>query len=124
MFAQTKWGEEGYAVRDPDCTTYTGAIETAEEFGNRIYVEAWKRGWSQAEKKVVTGDGAEWMWNIAAQHFPGAIQIVDLFHAWEQLWELSRKLYPNQDAERKRWMKAGAKRWWPRSVRSIHRMRS
>ena len=104
VFAQTKWDEEGYAIRDPDSTTYTGAIETAEEFGNRIYVEAWNRGWSRAEKKVVIGDGAEWIWNIAAQHFPGAIQIVDLFHAREHLWELARKLHPNQDAEQKRWM--------------------
>ena len=104
MFTQTKWDEKGYAIRDPDSTTYTGAIETAEEFGNRIYVEAWKRGWNQAEKKVVIGDGAEWIWNIAAQHFPGAIQIVDLFHARQHLWELARKLYPNQEAEQKSWM--------------------
>ena len=104
VFTQTTWDDEGYAIRDPDSTTYTGAIETAEEFGNRIYVEAWNRGWSRAEKKVVIGDGAEWIWNIAAQHFPGAIQIVDLFHAREHLWELARKLYPNQEAEQKRWM--------------------
>ena len=104
LFTQTKWDEEGYAIRDPDSTTYTGAIETAEEFGNRIYVEAWKRGWNRAGKKVVIGDGAEWIWNIAAQHFPGAIQIVDLFHARQHLWELAHKLYPNQESEQKRWM--------------------
>jgi len=104
VFTQSKWDDEGYAIRDPDSTTYTGAIEPAEEFGNRIYVEAWKRGWSRAEKKVVIGDGAEWIWNIAVQHFPGAIQIVDLFHARQHLWELARKLYPNHEAEQKRWM--------------------
>ena len=36
MFTQTKWDKEGYPIRDPDSTTYTGAIETAEEFGKRI----------------------------------------------------------------------------------------
>jgi hypothetical protein len=104
VFAQTKWDEEGYAIRDPDSTTYVGAIETAEEFGKRIYLEAWKCGWSRAEKKVVMGDGAEWIWNIADQHFPGAIQVVDLFHARQHLWELARKLYPNHEAEQRRWM--------------------
>jgi hypothetical protein len=59
VFTQTGWDEEGYAIRDPDSTTYTGAIETAEEFGKRIYLEAWNRGWSRAAKKVVMGDGAE-----------------------------------------------------------------
>ena len=57
-------------IRDPDSTTYTGAIETAEEFGKRIYLEAWKRGWSRAEKKVVMGDGAEWIWNLAEPILP------------------------------------------------------
>jgi len=104
VFTQTTCDQDGYAIRDPDSTTYVAAIETAQEFGKRIYLEASKRGWSRAEKKVVMGDGAEWIWNIADQHFPGAIQIVDLFHARQHLWALTRKLYPNQDAEQRRWM--------------------
>ena len=104
VFTQTKWDEEGYAIRDPDSTTYTGAIEPAEEFGKRIYLEAWNRGWSRAEKKVVIADGAEWIWNLADQHFPSGIQIVDLYHARQHLWGIARKLYPNQEAEQRRWM--------------------
>jgi len=104
VFTQTTWDEQGYAIRDPDSTSYTGAIETAEEFGKRIYLEAWKRGCSRAQKKVVMGDGAEWIWNIAQQHFPGAIQIVDLYHARQHLWDLARKLYPNDEVTQKRWI--------------------
>jgi len=104
VFTQTTCDQEGYAMRDPDSTTYVGAIETAEEFGKRIYLEAWKRGWSRAEKKVVMGDGAEWIWNLADQYFPGATQIVDLFHAREHLWELARKLRPNDESGQRRWM--------------------
>jgi hypothetical protein len=110
VFTQTRWDKEGYAIRDPDSTTYTGAIETAEEFGKRIYLEAWNRGWSRAEKKVVMGDGAEWIWNLADQHFPGAVQIVDLYHARQHLWELARKLHPNGPVNQKAWMKAHQKR--------------
>lgn len=110
VFTQTKWDEEGYAIRDPDSTTYIGAIETAEEFGRRIYVEAWKRGWSRAAKRVVVGDGAEWIWNLADQHFPGAAQIVDLFHARQHLWELARKLHPNDEVNQKLWIRVHQKR--------------
>ena len=81
VFTQTRWDKQGYAVRDVDSTTYVSAIETAEEFGKRIYLEAWKRGWGRALKKVVMGDGAEWIWNVADQYFPHATQIVDLYHA-------------------------------------------
>ncbi|HTS72012.1 MAG TPA: hypothetical protein VMO17_23800, partial [Terriglobia bacterium] len=35
------------------------------------------------------GDGAEWIWNLAAEHFPGAIQIVDLYNAPQHLWDLN-----------------------------------
>jgi Alcohol dehydrogenase transcription factor Myb/SANT-like len=50
------------------------------------------------------GDGAEWIWNIAEQHFPGAVQIVDLYHARQHLWDLAHKLYPNHEAEQNRWI--------------------
>lgn len=110
VFTQTTWDEQGYPIRDPDSTTYTGAIETAEEFGKRIYWEAWNRGWSRAKKKVVLGDGAEWIWNLAADQFPGAIQIVDLYHARQHLWEVARRLHPNDEAGQKAWMKVYQKR--------------
>jgi hypothetical protein len=104
VFTQTTWDEEGYAIRDPDSTTYVGAIEPAEEFGKRIYLEAWKRGWSRALKKVVMGDAAEWIWNQAELHFPNATQIVDLHHSSGHLWEVARELHPNDDANRNRWI--------------------
>ena len=110
VFTQTTWDKEGFPIRDPDSTTYTGAIETAEEFGRRIYLEAWNRGWSRANKKVVMGDGAEWIWNLADQHFPGAVQIVDLYHARQHLWDLARKLHPNDEASQKAWMNVHQRR--------------
>jgi len=105
VFTQTTCDKEGFPTRDPDATTYTGAIETAEEFGKRIYLEAYRRGWERAAKKVVLADGAEWIWNLADLHFPGAIQIVDLYHARQHLWELARKLHPNDAMKQKAWMK-------------------
>ena len=110
IFTQTAWDKEGYPIRDPDSTTYTGAMESAEEFGRRIYAQTCGRGWSRALKKVVIGDGAEWIWNLVALHFSEAIQIVDLYHARQHLWEVARKLYPNNEGKQKAWMKIHQKR--------------
>jgi hypothetical protein len=110
VFTQTPWDRKGYPIRDPDSTTYTGAIETAEEFGLRLYREAWQRGWNRALIRVVMGDGAEWIWNLAALHFPGAILIVDLYHARQHLWEVARRLYPDDEGKRKGWMRFHQKR--------------
>lgn len=111
VFTQTGWDKQGFAIRDPGSTTYTGAIENAGQFGKRLYVEAWNRGWSRAANKVVIGDGAEWIWNIAKVHFPGAVQIVDLFHARQHLWELARLLFPTDTKRRNQWIGLHQKRW-------------
>ncbi len=110
VFTQTTWDPEGYPIRAPDSTTYTGAVETAEEFGRRLDREAGKRGWSRARLRVVIGDGAEWIWNLAALHFSDAIHIVDLYHARQHLWDLARRLYPNDPMKLKAWMKVHQKR--------------
>lgn len=106
VFTQTTTDEEGRPVRDADSTTYAGAIETAAEFSPRIYTEAQQRGWSQARKKVVMGDGADWIWNIRQEQFPGAIEIVDLYHARQHLWDLGGKLHPHDQALKRRWVMA------------------
>ncbi len=76
----------------------------AEVFGRRLYREALS-GAGVAPKKVVMGDGAEWIWNLAAEHFPEATQIVDLDHARQHLWELARRLHPHDENQQKQWMK-------------------
>jgi hypothetical protein len=110
VFTQTRWDAEGYPIRDPHSTTYVGAIETAEEFGKRLFLEAWRRGGSRALIRVVIGDGAEWIWHVAALHFPGAILIVDLYHARQHLWEVAQSLYPYDAGKRQAWVKFHPKR--------------
>ena len=61
VFTQTTVDDQGRPLRDDDSTTYVGAIETAEEFGLRIYTEAWNRGWDRATIRVVMGDGSHWI---------------------------------------------------------------
>jgi hypothetical protein len=51
VFTQATYDKEGFPIRDPDSTTYTGAIEAAEVFGKRIYLEAYQRGCERAAKR-------------------------------------------------------------------------
>ncbi len=81
VFTQTTSDVRGRPIRDSGSTTYVGAIETAEPFGRRIYAEAVRRGEQHAREVSVLGDGAPWIWNLAQEHFPEAVQILDLYHA-------------------------------------------
>ena len=94
VFTQTKLDKKGYPVRDDGSTTFVGAIETSSEFGWRIYGEALRRGLRGAGKVVVIADGARYNWEIAAMHFPDAVEIVDLYHARQHLHTLSTLLCP------------------------------
>ena len=61
-------------------------------------------------RDVGYGDGADWICNLIAEHFPGAIQIVDLYHARQHLWEVARRLFPLDAAKQKAWMNVHQKR--------------
>lgn len=104
VFTQTRVDEE--AVRDEDSTTYVGAIETAEGFGSRIYAEAVRRGIARAEQVILLGDGAKWIWGLAEEHFPGATQIVDLYHAREHLTQVAKLRYGAKSKESQSWRAA------------------
>jgi hypothetical protein len=103
VFTQTYRDESGHPVRDENSTSYTGAIETAEMFGSRIYQEAMRRGMESAKEVCVIGDGAPWIWNIADEQFYGATQIVDLYHAREHYWNVARACFGQDSAELRQW---------------------
>jgi Uncharacterised protein family (UPF0236) len=63
----------------------------------------------RGKESRLIGDGAEWIWNLADLHFPGAIQMVDLYHARQHLRDVARKLHPNDEANQKAWMKVHQK---------------
>jgi hypothetical protein len=106
VFTQTRVDKEGRPVRDDASTSYTGAIETAEAFGLRIYQEAKRRGMDRAKEVTILGDGATWIWNIADEHFPGARKIVDLFHAREHYGNVARACLAEQKDTMYKWMDA------------------
>jgi hypothetical protein len=106
VFTQTELDANQHPVRDEHSTSYVGAIETAEAFGIRIYAEAIRRGLTRAAKAIVLGDGAHWIWAIAEEHFYGATQIVDLYHAREHLAAVAKIVYGSSAIKSKQWMEA------------------
>ena len=62
-------------------------------FAQRVRRETQRRGFDRAQRRVVLGDGAAWIWNMSAELFPDAIQVVDIFHAKGHLFEAARAIY-------------------------------
>jgi hypothetical protein len=89
VFTQTRLDDDGYPVRDPGSSSYLATLAAAPEFGILMAAEARRRGAGHIRQLTILGDGAAWIWNLAAQYFPEATQIVDLFHAREHVHELA-----------------------------------
>ena len=98
---------EGLPRRDEGSVSYSAAIETAAsrdtdpqraEFAQRVEREAQRRGFEQVARQVVIGDGAAWIWNLAADLFPQALQIVDRYHVKEHLSQVAKALYGQETA--------------------------
>jgi hypothetical protein len=62
-------------------------------FDKLLYTLACQSGLSRAEQVVVIGDGAHWIWDLADEQFPGAVQIVDLYHAKEHVWDVAHAVF-------------------------------
>jgi len=104
--------EEGMPVRDAGSVSYSAAIESAatrdtdrtpSEFALRVEREAQRRGFDRAQRRVVLGDGAPWIWNLADEHFPDAVQIVDRFHAKHKLSDVAKSVYGSASDLGKEW---------------------
>ncbi|MFM7427372.1 MAG: ISKra4 family transposase [Elainella sp.] len=63
---------------------------------------------------VFLGDGAAWIWRMAALLFPDCIEILDFFHLSEYLWEVARAAFANQEAQQKQWVET-AQQWLKQS---------
>jgi hypothetical protein len=84
--------------------SYAAGLEPATRFGPRLALEAHRRGLEGAAWIAVLGDGAAWIWALAAEHFPTAVHIVDWFHASERVWALGRALYGAETDETTAWV--------------------
>lgn len=107
--------EESKPVRDSGSITYSAAIESAaaldtshkrSDLAERVLREATRRGFTEAPRCVVLGDGSLWIWNTARELFPSAIQILDRFHAKEALHRAAQSIFGATSLEAKSWASA------------------
>jgi hypothetical protein len=110
--------------------SYVASRASADQFGPLLLAEAVRRGalavvdWTQpadtdprlrrvgpAEAHlravVVLGDGAQWIWGLAAEQFgPERTEIVDYWHAVEHVWSAGRALFGDEPDQHGAWAEA------------------
>jgi hypothetical protein len=95
-----EWDEMAHGVN----VHYTAVLGTKDDFTPALWALAVERDVPTAKERAVIGDGAAWIWNVAEDVSPDRRQIVDRVHAVQHLADAAQALYPNDIANRKRWL--------------------
>jgi len=74
-------------------------------FGPLLYCLALQCGLREAKQVVVLGDGAPWIWKLVSEQLRGAVQIVDLYHAQQHVWEVAHAVFGHSSQQATSWAK-------------------
>lgn len=104
-----------------DQVSYVADHAGPTDFGRMLYVEAVRRGLLLATLVVFIADGAHSLWELASEHFPNAIQILDWYHAMTYIWAVANALHGENTPQAKTWAKRQGSRLWDGKVRGVIR---
>ena len=82
---------------------YVASRKDAARFGKELYELATQCGMYQVDidkqEVVFIGDGAAWIWKIADEYFPNAVEIVDYMHAKSHLYNVAKVAFGEMETE-------------------------
>jgi hypothetical protein len=97
---------------------YYTDICPAHEFGDLFWCSGVAHDAQLAKELVILGDGAEWIWNLVATHFPKAIQILDWFHASEHLMPIAQVAFAT-DEKQAQWVTEMKQLMWEGQIEEL-----
>jgi Uncharacterised protein family (UPF0236) len=98
--------------------TYCATLADSKGFGRRLRTVAQAEGFDYCRSRALLGDGAAWIWQEGAKHFPRTTEIVDLFHVLEYLWGVARARFPEVTAA-KEWVDEQKQRLLKNGVKEV-----
>lgn len=125
----------GVVDRTTIALSYIAAREGPDRFGRRLVAEAARRGaleivgWdgpirgrglARLRRVLILGDGARWIWELAAEHFGDRVEIVDYYHASQHLWDVARALHPENPLAQAAWAAPLARRLRDDGIAPVH----
>ena len=104
---QVMWHDVKVAVlfhpQETESALYVAGRETSEMFGQRLWKYLEARGIDRDSIRLILGDGAPWIWNLADMHFYGVRQLLDFYHASEHLYATADLLW-HEKGKAMKWM--------------------
>lgn len=97
---------------------YACDIAEAEQFGKLVWATGCSVCADCARELVFVCDGAVWIWNLVAQYYPNAIQIVDWYHAEDRLKRIAGETFAMLE-EHDPWLKKITQDLWQGNIELV-----
>ncbi|MCK4661122.1 MAG: hypothetical protein KAV82_16500, partial [Phycisphaerae bacterium] len=113
--------EQEASVERPErlLRTAVATTQSTEPFGWMVAAEASKRGFYQASRKAVVGDGGNWIGPLADLHFPGWVQVLDFLHLLVHLYAAATAAHRGTAKEAWRLYERLVRRAWSGQVKAV-----
>lgn len=89
---------------------YVGTLDTRQDFADQLFKRFAAVVRQTPCQVVVLGDGAKWIWEMADERYPKALQILDFYHVSEYVWDVARELHPDEPKRQREWSQNQLKR--------------
>lgn len=76
--------------------TAIATMQAVEGFGGQIAAEAQRRGFYQARRRAIVGDGGNWIAPLGDEHFDGFQQVLDFVHLLVHLYAAATAAFAGQ----------------------------
>jgi hypothetical protein len=110
-------GEQGHL--QAEAISYHCSFQDAEQFGSFAWSTGWKREADVAEQVVFVCDGAQWIWKLVERHFPGAVQIVDWYHASQYLAPIAEAAWGENHPAGQAWLEQARSSLWDGQIADL-----
>jgi hypothetical protein len=99
--------------------TAVATTRPVEEFGWMVAAEATRRGFYQAPRRALVGDGGNWIGPLGQQHFPGWVQVLDFVHLLGYLYTAAMTAYRGQAVRAWAWYEQVLRAAWAGQVGQV-----
>jgi hypothetical protein len=90
----------------PHARVIQAGIRTAEQLGPGWRRLAGRLGLRETAAVSAIADGARWIWRQLEGHLPGAVGVLDIYHASQQLWAAAQAHFGEGTAAAQAWVEA------------------
>jgi len=93
-------------------------IAESDEFGKLLWATGCAVNADLSPELIFLGDGAVWIWNLVSKYFSHAVQIVDWYHAEENLEKVANAAFSDL-ALRAAWLESTKQALWDGLVEEV-----